>query len=203
MSTLLLHGSLLLVFAWLIVGGIGVPLPEDIAVLGAGVLAHRGEVHPLLAIGVVAVGVLAGDAILFFMARRLGTAAYERDTIRKILPPERRAKIEHAYARHGGRLVFFARNVAGLRGAVFAMAGINGMPPRQFLFWDAIAASISVPLVFGLGYLGSQHIDHVRAGIAKTEHHVMFAAALLALAYVTWRHLHLRSATHPEPEPGA
>jgi membrane protein DedA with SNARE-associated domain len=201
MSTLLVHGSLLLVFAWLIVGGVGIPLPEDVAVIGAGVLAHRGEVHPLLALGVVVTGVLAGDAILFLTSRRLGTAALDREGIRKLLPPERRAKIQRAYARHGGRLVFLARHVAGLRGAVFAMAGMNGMAPRRFFLWDSLAASISVPLVFGLGFLGSQHIDHIRAGVARTEHHVLFAAALLGLAYVTWRHLHLRSAARPEGEP--
>ena len=194
MSDLVLHGSLVLVFAWLIVGGLGVPLPEDVAVIAAGVLAHRGDVHPLIAIAVVIVGVLGGDALLFFSARRLGTWAYEHRHIRRILPPERRAKFVRAYARYGGRLVFLARHVAGLRGAVFAMAGIHGMAPRRFFLWDALAACISIPVVFLLGYLGSQHIDRVRHGIARTEHYVLFIVALVTIAYVTWRHIHLRSA---------
>ena len=124
-----MHGSMALVFAWLLVGGLGVPLPEDAALLAAGVLIERGATNAVFAGAVVLFGVLLGDSILFFAARRLGPAAYDRKLIRRVLPPERRAKIESAYQRYGGRLVFFARHVAGLRAAVFAMAGIHGMKP--------------------------------------------------------------------------
>lgn len=197
MSDLLLHGSVLLVFAWLLVGGLGLPLPEDAAVLAAGVLADRGDARLSFAIAAVVVGVFAGDAILFFAARRLGPAAYERKLFKRLLPPERRAKIDNAYARYGGRLVFLARHVAGLRGAVFAMAGIHGMSPRRFFFWDGLAACISLPVVFLLGYFGSQHIERVRRGMAHVEHYILFIVAIAGLAFVTWRHLHLRSAARP------
>src|SRR5690349_9554450 len=140
MSDGLLDGSIGLVFAWLLVGGLGLPLPEDAALLAAGVLIERGAVDPIFAVAVVLVGVLAGDGILFFAARRLGPAAYERKLFQRVLPPARRAKIERAYERYGGRLVFVARHVAGLRAAVFAMAGMNGMKPRRFFFWDTLAA---------------------------------------------------------------
>src|ERR1041385_1979536 len=115
MSEDLLHGSILFVFAWLVIGSLGLPLPQDAALLAAGVLIQRGAVHPLVAALVVMVGVLGGDAVLFFAARRLGTAAYDKKLFQKILPPAGRAKIEGAYARYGGRLVFIARPLAGLR----------------------------------------------------------------------------------------
>jgi membrane protein DedA with SNARE-associated domain len=191
---LLLHGSILLVFAWLAIGSLGAPLPEDAALLAAGVLVQRGAVHPLVAIAVVLVGVLGGDSLLFFLGRRLGPAAYNRKLIQKALPPHRRAKIERAYEKYGGRLVFIARHVAGLRAAVFAMAGIHGMKPRRFLLWDTAAACISVPFVMGLGYFGAKHVDRMRAGIAEARHYVLLAAAIAILGFITWRHLRLRSA---------
>jgi membrane protein DedA with SNARE-associated domain len=183
-----LQGSIVFVFAWLAVGGVGVPLPEDAALLAAGVLVERGAVHPALALPVVFVGVLGGDAMLFFLARRLGPAAYERKLFRRILPPERRRRIEGTYRRYGGRLVFCARHVVGLRTAVFAMAGIHGMRSSRFLLWDAAAACISIPLVVGLGYFGALHADRVRAGIATARHYIVLAAALGALGYLAWRY---------------
>ena len=66
------------VFAWLALGSLGLPLPEDAALLAAGVLVQRGAVHPLVAVAVVMIGVLGGDALLFFGGRRLGPAAYQR-----------------------------------------------------------------------------------------------------------------------------
>lgn len=96
-------------------------------------------------------------------------------------------KIESAYRQHGGRLVFFARHVAGLRAAVFAMAGIHGMPPWRFLAWDTAADCISIPFVVGL-YFGSKHVDRVRAGVAAA-HHYLLARALAVLGYLARRHV--------------
>jgi membrane protein DedA with SNARE-associated domain len=194
MSDALLHGSMAVVFAWLLVGGLGLPLPEDAALLAAGVLIERGATNPYLACALVLFGVMLGDSILFFAARRLGPRAYDRKLIQRVLPPERRAKIERAYERYGGRLVFFARHVAGLRAAVFAMAGIHGMRPRRFLLWDGAAACISIPFVMSLGYFGAKHIDKMRADIAAAHHYILLAVAIAVLAFITWRHVHMKSA---------
>lgn len=188
------HGSIVLVFAWLAVGSLGAPLPEDAALLAAGVMIERGATHWAIAVAVVFIGVLGGDALLFFLARRLGPAAYERKTFQKILPPARRAKIEAAYAKYGGRLVFIARHVAGLRAAVFAMAGITGMAPRRFFFWDALAALISIPLVMGLGYFGAKHVERMQQGIAEVHHYILLIIVVALLGFITWRHVHLRTA---------
>jgi membrane protein DedA with SNARE-associated domain len=184
MSELLAHGSLLLVFAWLAIGGLGLPLPEDAALLAVGVLIERGAVHPVAAVLVVIVGVLGGDAVLFFAARRLGPAAYQRRLVQRALPPARRARIERAYERHGGALVFVARFVAGMRAGTFALAGIHGMQPRRFLLWDAAAACISVPAVMLLGYLGAEHLGAVRAGLAAARLWILVGLAVAAVAVV-------------------
>jgi membrane protein DedA with SNARE-associated domain len=194
-----LQGSIVFVFAWLLIGGIGVPLPEDAALLAAGVLIQRDAANPVLALVGVFAAVLGGDAMLFFFARRLGPAAYERKLFKRILPPERRLRIDNAYHRYGGRLVFFARHVAGLRAAVFAMAGIHGMRPSRFFFWDGLAACLSIPLVVGLGYFGAEHIDRVRAGIATFSHFLLLAVAVVVIAYLTWRHIRKLRGAKPGP----
>ena len=198
MNEQLLQGSIMFVFIWLVIGGLGVPLPEDIAVISTGVLIERGLVHPVVAFVVLFVGVLGGDAGLFFLARRLGPAAYENKLIQRALPPERRAKIEHAYDTHGGKLVFFARHVAGLRGAVFAMAGIHRMDAKRFLLWDALAACISIPFSVALGYFGSAHVARIRADEAKVEHYILLIAAFALLGYIAWRNVHKFHASSPQ-----
>jgi len=151
------HGSLAFVFVWLALGGLGAPLPEDVALLGTGALIERGATGPIAAFAVVIAGVLCGDAVLFLGARRLGPSALARRPFTRILPAARRAKLERAYDRYGGLVVLVARNVAGLRAAAFALAGISGMPPRRFLAWDAAAACICVPIMMWLGYAGAHH----------------------------------------------
>jgi len=178
------HGSLVIVFAWLVVGGLGLPLPEDLALLAAGALIERGAASPVATFVLVMVGVLGGDAVLFFGARKLGPSALARRPLASLLPPERRARLEQAYRRHGGLFVLVARNVAGLRAAAFAMAGIVGMRPRRFLAWDATAACLGVPIFLWLGYFGAHHIDTVRAGIAAVQHGLLAAALAGVAIYV-------------------
>lgn len=186
---LVAHGSLVLIFAWLVVGGLGVPLPEDVALLAAGALVYHGHVAAALAVPVVFAGVLTGDIALFLIARRLGTAAYDRPSVRKLLPPARRAKLEEAYRKHGGGLIFAARHLVGLRAAVFAFAGIHGVPLRKFVAWDALAACVSVPLTVTLGYFGALHIDRVRSDVAAVERWVLLAIAIIAIVLVIVRKL--------------
>ncbi|MCX5745317.1 MAG: DedA family protein [Proteobacteria bacterium] len=186
MTSWLLHGSMVLVFAWLVVGGLGVPLPEDAALLATGVLIHQGA-SPVVSLGVAFVAVLTGDTILFQLARRYGAAAYERPLFRRLLPPARRLRIEEAYRKYGGWFVFFARHVVGIRAATFALAAIHGMRLRRFLLWDGAAAVLSVPLVVGVGYLGALHVERVRAGVASVQHVVVLAVILAVIVYGTVR----------------
>lgn len=184
MNALLASGSIGLVVCWLLVGGLGVPLPEDLAVLAAGVLVAHGAVAGPIAFVLVMLAVVGGDLMLFLLARRLGPAAYERRVFRRLLPPPRRARVEALYARHGGKVVFAARHIVGVRAATFAFAGIHGMAVRRFLAWDALAAAISVPVVFCLGYFGAQHLDAVRHGLSVVQHDIALVAVLAVVAVV-------------------
>ena len=85
--------------------------------------------------------------------------------------------------------MFFARHVAGVRGATFAMAGISGMRPARFLAWDAAAACLSVPLMVAVGYYGATHVALMRAGVAHVEHYVAFTAILHAVGALVWVHV--------------
>ncbi|CAN5735338.1 hypothetical protein BH11MYX2_BH11MYX2_30370 [soil metagenome] len=186
LEALLQHG-LGLCFIWLLVGSLGLPLPEDIALLAAGVLISRGDANVVLAFVVVFVGVLSGDIILFGAAKRLGPRAYDKKFFQKLLPPARRQRFETLYAKHGGKVVFVARHVAGLRAATFVMAGIHQMEPKRFLFWDGLGAAISVPIIVTLGYLGSEHIELVREGIAHVQHYIIAAVVVVIAAFITYR----------------
>jgi membrane protein DedA with SNARE-associated domain len=181
MDQVLTHAPFILLLVALVVAGLGVPLPEDIVLLTAGALAH-GRALPLpLVVVLCGAGVLAGDVLLFTTARRLGAAAYERGWMARLLPKHRRERLEGLFARHGAAVVFVARHVAGLRAPTFAMAGINAMPYRTFVFWDSLGICISVPVMVLLGHGFADHLDRVRAGIAHVEHWVL-ALASVALA---------------------
>lgn len=183
----LLHVPLVLLMAALILAGVGLPVPEDLVPLSVGATAHGARYELPAVIGLCWFSVLAGDTLLFSMARRAGAAKSSRGFIARLLPEPRRARLEQLFARRGAVVVFAARHVAGLRAPVFALAGVNGMPLATFLFWDALGACISVPVVVLLGHAFADHIDRVRAGVAHVEHWAVatVGVALAVYAIVT------------------
>lgn len=193
LDLLLAHGTLALLFVLLIAGGLGLPFPEDLVLLTAGALAHRGTTPLPAALVVCMVGLLIGDFLLFRTAKKLGPRAFDKRLFRRLLPQRRRHRIESLVQRHGGLIVFVARHLAGLRAPVFAMAGIHGMATAKFMVVDAIAACISAPLTVGLGYYFSANLDLVRRGLARGEHFAFFGLIALLFAYllfVAWRRWH-------------
>ncbi len=186
LDAFLAHGSLALFFVALFATGFGFPVPEDVVLLSAGALAHRGIVPLLPTVIVCMGGVLAGDVALFTTAKRLGPAALDRPFIRRVLPPERREKLNRFVQSRGGAAVFLARHVAGLRAPVFALAGMHGMPLAKFVLFDALALCISAPAVLALGWWSSAHVELARRGLAHAEHWLLFGVAMIVLVYAAY-----------------
>ena len=59
---------------------------------------------------------------------------------------------EQFFARHGGKTVFFARWIFGLRIFGAWIAGMVHMPWRAFFFWNAAGGITWCASVIGLGY---------------------------------------------------
>jgi len=181
LDTLISHGSLALMFAVLIAAGLGLPFPEDVVLLAAGALAHRGIVPLSLAAIVCGVGVLAGDLIVFHTAKKLGPEALDKARFRRLLTEERRRRAQALFDKHGGKVIFVARHLAGIRVPIFALAGINGLSTVRFLVWDVLGLCITGPLYIGLGYLFSDQLDEVRDGVLRVEHVIVGVAVLVVV----------------------
>jgi membrane protein DedA with SNARE-associated domain len=66
------------IFAVLLLGSLGVPIPEEMPILAAAVLSHDGIVRWWLALPVCLLGVLSGDMVLYWVGRHFLTAHAER-----------------------------------------------------------------------------------------------------------------------------
>jgi membrane protein DedA with SNARE-associated domain len=183
---------LALSFVLLVVAGFGVPVPEDLVLLASGAVCHRSGGSLPLTIGVVYVGVLAGDCLLFLSARHFGTGLLDRRLFRGFLPPARRARIEAMFEKRGPAVIFGARHLAAIRAPVFAVAGMHGMKLPRFLVWDALGGLISVPVMTCLGFIASEHVDKVARGVHEMGHWI---GALLAVGFAIYAGILLRRRT--------
>jgi membrane protein DedA with SNARE-associated domain len=140
------------VFAVLLLGSLGVPIPEEMPIIAAAVLSHEGVVRWWLALPLCLLGVLSGDVVLYWVGRHWGEQALNWRLVRLVLSPAREQWLKAAYRRHTLKTVVTARHVMGLRAAAFLTAGIARVSFWKFVVADAGAAVLGVPLVFGLAY---------------------------------------------------
>lgn len=202
------QGSYGFLFAALIAAGMGVPLPEDIVFISGAILAQRGITDLYTTVAVLAVGVLLGDSILFFLARRIGPAIYQRAFVKRVMPPDRREWIEDKIRRYGGLVVFCARHVAGFRGPTFAVCAIHGISYPTFLFFDALALAVSLPLFMALGWWFSDTLDAALSEAASASRLIMLGVVGLVLLVMVghairswWTQRKADAAKGVEPKP--
>lgn len=172
-------------FLVLILCGMGLPVPEDIALLAGGYLVHRGITQYPATLVVSMIGVVAGDNSLFFLGRRFGSGLVSYLALGR---PQSRHQIDRLKAfmdKHGHLAIFYARFLAGLRALVYLMAGSLGVSPGRFLLYDTLGAVISVPLVVSIGYLFGKQIGIAVRYLGGFEHIIWLIVLASALFYLS------------------
>jgi membrane protein DedA with SNARE-associated domain len=164
--------------------GLGVPLPEEIPVLAAGVLAHEGIVRWWIALPLCLVAILGGDTVLYWVGHHWGEHILDWRVVRLILTPQREEELKASYRRHGMKIVFGARHVAGLRAAAFLTAGIARVPFTQFIVVDTAAALLGVPFSFALAFFFADQLEWVLADVHRVERWLAIAALTLVAGWL-------------------
>jgi membrane protein DedA with SNARE-associated domain len=138
MGTLIDHFPYLGIFALLILGGIGLPFPEDATLLLSGFLVAHEVIQPLPAFLVVYSGLLITDFFLYSIGKKYGRSLVEHKRFHRILSTdEKLLKFEEKFKKWSAWFLFFGRHFVGLRAQIFLTAGVMRMSLIKFLIADA------------------------------------------------------------------
>jgi membrane protein DedA with SNARE-associated domain len=177
------------IFGILVACGIGVPFPEDLSLILGGYLVWRGSARLPLMVATGFLGILTGDSIIYWAGRRLGNRARTEHGrfLRRLLTPERRARVEELFARHGEKLVMAARFMPGVRAVCFFIAGSAGMPYARFICFDGLAALASAPAFVFLGFRFGKQLQRVMELLKRFQVATVIIVVLCLCAWVLWR----------------
>lgn len=186
-NQLLASYGYLVVFVFVALESIGIPLPGETVLIAAGVYA--GTTHHL-AVGVVAVAAavaaVVGDNIGYLLGRYGGSRLVERFGGRVGLTASRLKVGRYLFARHGGKVVFLGRFVTVLRTFAAFFAGMNGMRRSRFLLANTVGGVLWATLcAFGAYALGSA-ATHV--GTLLTVGGLALAATMILTLGVVMKH---------------
>ncbi|WBB67446.1 DedA family protein [Micromonospora sp. WMMD812] len=188
---------------YLIVAGVigvesmGVPLPGEITLVSAALLAATGVVEPEWVAAGAAFGAIVGDSVGYAIGRRGGRPLLVRLGRRfpKHLGPAQLARAELSFARHGVWAVFFGRFVALLRILAGPLAGALHVPYRRFLVANAAGGLV---WAFATTYL-LFHLGRVAEHWLKDLSWAGLALAVLAGIASTWWLRRRAHRAHAEP----
>jgi membrane protein DedA with SNARE-associated domain len=176
----------------IILTGMGLPVPEEIFVIGAGIACNTGDLEPLIALAACLVGAVVGDCISYAIGYHFGRALLrDRHWFSRLLTVEREQWVEKRFEEHGLKAFLLARFAVGFRSPMYMTAGILRIPFRKFLLVDTISAGIVVGVVFGLSFIfaaGFKHLWEKLHGIEVVASFGILLALVGAAAYfyVRW-----------------
>ncbi len=176
-------------FLLLMGGAIGLPIPEDIPVLLAGILVHQERARLDVVFPVAYTAIVLGDLLIYSVGRTLGTSMTKKGWLRMRLSESQLRRVKYNLDKRSLIMIFVARHLFYVRTLTFLSCGALKMNIWRFLISDMAAALISVPLVLGLGYFASEHYDAAVALLkqAKAWSLVLVVVIVIALIFYARR----------------
>ena len=178
LASLLHPTSYLGFFLFIAATGCGLPFPEEVAIVAAGVLSSQDKLDWRIALAVCLAGAVVGDSFMYAIGYRWGHGIFtSHPRFAKLFSSENKPQFEKAVESHALRVMLLARFLVGIRAPVYVMTGVVRLPFRRFLVYDIISASLVVGVVFGLSYVFGEHV-------AEWVKHVEMRATIVVLLIV-------------------
>jgi membrane protein DedA with SNARE-associated domain len=171
---------------------IGAFFPATALMVVAGGLAASGVLHPIPVILWCVAGAVAGDAISYWIGRKVGPKAWRHPWMLKHRTPLARARL--FFRKYGVASIYLCRFMGPVRAFVPLIAGVTAMPHRRFQIANVGSALVWVPVMLAPGYLAAKGVKWLGfGGDAHTLGWVLAAAVLgMIAATVAWRRVKAR-----------
>jgi len=147
---LLTYGYILL-FGWVLVEQLGVPLPATPVVLAAGALTVDGHLSLALSFFAGLAACMIADSVWFLIGKRYGHFVLRILCKLSLEPTTCVRRTQDSFGRRRGVMLMFAKFVPALATLAPPVAGQNGMQYPAFLFFDSIGGSLWVMALLLIG----------------------------------------------------
>ncbi len=179
MLSLIEQYGYLIVFVGVMLEGVGIPLPGETFLIAAGALAHRGSLSLWETMAFGALGAVMGGQLGYCVGRFGGRPFVLRWGRYVFITPEHLGRAEGFFERHGGRAVFLARFITGVRVFGALVAGMSRMSWGKFTLYSVLGGVIWAAAAVALGYFLWASIGLIEHWIGRVS---LLLAAVLALA---------------------
>jgi membrane protein DedA with SNARE-associated domain/rhodanese-related sulfurtransferase len=136
------HYAYLIIFLWVLVEQIGIPIPSVPVLLTAGTLSATHRVSWIAITLAMLLACVVADSVWFALGRRYGNSVLKLLCRFSFEASTCVSKTEGYFTRRGAVTLLFAKFVPGLSTVAAPIAGQTGMTYARFLAWDLAGSFI-------------------------------------------------------------
>ena len=191
-----MHGSIIrlvesygyaVVFLFVAIESLGIPLPGETVLVTAGALAALGHLSIWWVIATAAIGGIVGDAAGYWIGRLGGLALLKRYGSVIGFNDKKLARVHTFFEKHGPKTVFLGRFIALLRTWAALLAGTAEMRYGVFTFYNVLGGITWAALFGTLGYLFGQSLPLLERYIGQASLAAVLLVALVVALALGWR----------------
>ena len=175
------------VFLFVAIESLGIPLPGETVLVTAAALAALGHLSIWWVIAIAAAGGIIGDAAGYWIGRLGGLALLKRYGRFVHFDERKLEKVRSFFNRHGSKAVFFGRFIALLRTWAALLAGTAEMPYGVFTVYNVLGGITWASLFGTLGYVFGRSLPLLERYIGQASLAVVLLIALVVGLWLGWR----------------
>lgn len=177
----------LAIFSLMVLGIVGLPVPDETLLTFAGYLVYRGHLSLAPAYVTALAGSLCGITLSYTLGRIFGLPLIHRFG-RYIRVSEEDVNRAHAWFRRVGHWgLTFGYFVPGVRHLTAYAAGMSALEPGQFALFAYPGGAMWVATFVSLGMVLGERWQAVEASIHRYLLWAALAAAAVGVGYWLWR----------------
>jgi membrane protein DedA with SNARE-associated domain len=174
-------------FVLLMLGIVGLPLPDETLLTAAGFFVRQGELHVVATFVACLLGSVSGITLSFIIGRTLGYRAMHRWGPYLHITEERLAKFHRWYEKRGRWTLMLGYYLPGVRHVAAIAAGASELTWHSFALFAYSGAAVWVATFLTLGYLLGRGWEHHSVRVRGYLVLAVLAAAALGLLVVMLR----------------
>jgi len=171
------------IFLLLMLGVVGLPIPDETLLVFCGYLVSKGNMHPVAAWLTAIAGSWCGISLSYTIGRTLGLGAVHKYGKYLHITEERLATVHSWFDRIGHWALFVGYYIAGVRHFTAIVAGTSELKFTHFMAYAWTGGVLWVTTFLTLGYFLGENWRRIAESIHHYLLYVSIAAIAAALAY--------------------
>lgn len=163
------------------------PVPSELVVPPAGYLASQGQMNIWLVIFFATLGSLIGALFNYAIAYYLGRPWILRYGKYFLIPPEKFAKVESFFLKHGEISTFTGRLIIVVRHLISLPAGLSKMDLKHFTLFTLAGSFIWVSILAYIGYIVGNNMDLVKSYYKQAVIGLVVIMTIVLALYIVWQ----------------